>query len=564
MLIQSAGPRPAPGFNQKPSHQAASQEATDRVDLSGYTGKLSANPLFVEGAAFDEFPMSASNLEFARRKFGLDASFADLVAAAPPGAKFSVVYHSDENGLVVDAYRAAVGAGPGAVFTAYDIKNPNFDPGQVYRNEVVTPMPGGKAFGTVLNSKRVVLPETAPDAVKEFLRANEFELKETVPLGSLGVDAGVKGHFGLQDEAGLEMYELKGKSFTEKFSVFYRLFQENSEYRVLKIADAMGDVGAAMLLGVITPKLWEQGAAYGIASTISSIGNVGSPLVGILGESILGSVVDNAVNSEKPLENLKKVNLATAALSTVTAGCYFALHPQILGSMPIAPAPAFIGLYALSTLTSGVSGVMSGKANFAIHDQLINKSATSKPEYTRNFFQILGVEASISRAIYLGCYTATVAAGAAFPGSTVAIAGAGAGLWAGSNFLFSLYREKPDMKVSIEGSAFVHEGNRYVFDSGWEVAFDGPGGRIVKEDDNHYSVSFGSGEMLLRNDQAVDVSHTRRLKDRLPDALKPKFLGEKEHWELDDGAESVEISRYGFTDYELEAVSDREFRLRPA
>ena len=53
---------------------------------------------------------------------------------------------------------------------------------------------------------------------------------------------------------------------------------------------------------------------------------------------------------------------------------------------------------------------MSGKADFAIHDQLINKGRLRDNSYSKSFYQILGVESSISQALYLGSYSATVAA----------------------------------------------------------------------------------------------------------------------------------------------------------
>ncbi|MGE0491665.1 MAG: hypothetical protein AB7S38_20805 [Vulcanimicrobiota bacterium] len=560
MLVRSLASRPVrtPARSSLSSH--AQPENQPKDPSTSRSRRLEANPLFVAGAAHDEFQLNPANLEFARRQFQLDDGFARLVTQAPE-ARLSVVYHNSDSGIVVDAYRAAVPAGKDSAFTVYKVTNPEFDPSATYRNELFTPLPGVGFFGSPLTSKQVPVPASAPQGLKDLLKANDFELKATTTEGEFGHTQAFKSYFGLADDFGVEMYQLKNRSFTEKFQVFAQLFRADPEYRVLKISDTLGDVGAALLLGVITPKLWEQGAAYGIASTISSIGNVGSPLVGILGESFLGSVVDRAVNSDRPMENLKKINLATAGLSSVTAACYFALHPQVLQAMPTSPASTFIGLYATSTVASGISGVMSGKASYAIHDQIINKGPHSRPEYTKNFFQILGVEASISRAVYLGSYTGTVALASAFPGISVAMAGTGAALWAGSNFMFSLYHDKPDMKVTVEGSAFVHQGDRYVFDSGWELEFNGQNGRLLKEDDNHYSVEFRQGDLRIKNPDSVDSTHSRRWKDYLPGPLKPKFLGEKEHWELDDGDESVSISRYGDTPYRLESVSDREFVL---
>ncbi len=527
-----------------------------------YTGRLEHNPLFVEGAPYDEFILNARNVDFASEQFGLSKDLVSLIKSkATKGAKFSVVYHSGSEGIVVDAVRVVAPNGKGSVFTVYKLLNPDFEPQGVYRNELISDLPGGGKFGSVISSKLVAVPETAPESLRNLLTSQNYRLKEAKTFGSLGYSKELARFIGLADDFRLDMYELPKGSFADRFKVFYSLFKEDPEYRVLKIADTLGDVGGALLLGVITPKLWEQGTAYGIASTISSISNVGSPLVGIVGEGFLGSVVDHAVNSDKPMDNLKKVNLATAGLSTVTAGCYFALHPDILKYIPVNPAYAFIGLYATSTLSSGISGVMSGKANFAIHDQIINKGKHSKPEYARNFFQIMGVESSLSRAVYLGSYTATVAAAGALPAYSVALAGAGAALWAGSNFLFSLYKEKPEMKVEIEGSAFVHDGNVYRFDSGWEIAFRDGKGSIVKEDEDHFSVSFDAGSLYIKNSEPVSVTHKRRLKDYLPKVLAPKILGEKEHWELNDGKEKITVSRYGNKHYDLKPLAEGEYEL---
>ncbi|MDQ7825703.1 MAG: hypothetical protein RDV48_23080 [Candidatus Eremiobacteraeota bacterium] len=550
---------------EKEPEQAASDtfskgEAPGQDELQTFTRKLKANPLFKEGANFDEFNLTAQNADFAQKQFKLDQTFVDLVKAGGISAKYSVVYHSEPDGVKVDAYRTAAQAGSDSVFTAYDIKNPDFDPSKVYRNELVTPMGEGKAFGSVITSKMLAVPATADPAMKEWLKSNGFELKETIPFEKFGYPREFKERFGIKDDLGIEKYELKNKSFLEKFKVFYSLFKDDPEYRVFKIGDTLTDVGSAMLLGVVTPKLWTQGAAYGIASTISSIGNIGSPAVSILGEGILGSVVDKAVNSDKPLENLKKVKLACAGLSAVNIGSYFALNPEIIGLFGAHKGKAFVGLYGLAALASGFSGVMSGKANFAIRDQLITKGTHSSPEIAKNFYQIMGVESSISEGVYLGSYTATMAAAGAFPNASLYIAGSGAALWAGSKFLFPLYQEKPEMKTTIEGGAYIHDGNRYIFDSGWEISFKGTEGKIVKEDEKHFSVSFEDGELYMKNaDDKIAVEHKRRIKDYLPSFLKPKFLGEKEHWALSDGKETVDVSRYGSSPYHLREISPNEF-----
>ncbi len=546
--------RTAPTTKQSNSHQV------DSVEIRS-SGRLSANPLFAQGAAYDEFALTSANVDFAQQQFGLDDALVEMVRNPREEVALSVVYHNTDSGLQVDAYRAAVVSAPGSTFSVYKAVAPDFDPAPIYRNELFTPLPSGGFFGSTITSKEVAVPEFADQALKELLRSNEFEPKRETSIGELGYSQQLKDYFGLSDEMGLEMYQLREKSFTERFQVFLDLLRDDPEYRVLKAGDVLGDVGAAVLLGVITPKLWEQGAAYGIAGTISSIGNIGSPLVGILGESFLGSVVDQARNSERPMESLKQVSLYTAGLSTVTAACYFGLHPEVIGALPLNPGHAFLGLYATSVLSSGISGVMSGKANLAIHDQIINKGPNSTPEYSKNFFQIMGVEASLSRAIYLGSYTATVAAASAFPQVTIGMAGVGAALWAGSNFLFPLYRDKPEMEVTVEGGAYVHRGNSYVFDSGWEVEFDGPGARLVQQDSSHFSISFEEGEMRIKNPEAVSTRRRRRWKDYLPKFLKPEFLGEKENWRLDDGQEQVEISRYGHSPYRLETLSEHEFLL---
>lgn len=546
---------------EKPADTFSKTEDKPDASLS-YTRELKAHPLFSDGVKCDEFNLTKENVDFAQQQFKLEPGFVDLVKAGNLSANFSVVYHSDGGGIQVDAYRTAAGAGKDSVFTAYDIKNPAFDPSKTYRNELITSLGDGKAFGTVINSKKLSVPDSAPQELKDFLKSNGFEFKETIPFNDFAYPKAFKDQFGIKDGLGIEMYELKNKSFAEKFKVFYKLFKEDPEYMMLKVGDTLTDVGSAMLLGVVTPKLWTQGAAYGIASTISSIGNIGSPAVSILGESVLGSVVDKAVNSDKPLESLKKVRLACAGLGTVTVGSYFALNPEIIGLFGAHKGAAFLGLYGLSALSSGISGVMSGKASYAIHDQLINKGKHSNPEFVKNYYQIMGVESSISEAAYLGSYTATVAAASAWPGSSLFIAGAGAALWAASKFIYPLYHEKPEMKTIVDGSAYIHDGNRYVFDSGWEVSFKGEGGQILKEDPKHFSISFEDGDLYLKNsgEGKVNVTHKRRLKDYLPGFMKPKSLGEKEHWQLTDGEqESVDVSRYGSSPYKLKEISDREF-----
>lgn len=528
-----------------------------------FTRKLKSNPLFADGANFDEFQLTKENADFAQKQFSLEQPFVDMVKAGNLSAKFSVVYHSEAEEIKVDAYRTAAQAGKDCVFTAYDIKNPAFNPGQAYRNELVTPLGGNKAFGTFIVSKRLAVPDGADPSLTEWLTKNRFEKKETIPFGSFAYPKEFKDQFGLKDDLGINMYEMKRLSFADKFKVFYTLAKSDPEYMALKIGDTLADVGSAMVLGVITPKLWTQGTAYGVASTMSSLGNIGSPAVSILGESILGSVVDKAVNSDKPLENLKKVRLYTAGLGSVNVGCYFALNPEIVGLFGPHKAAGFTGIYGVSLLASGISGVMSGKANQAIHDQLINKGAHSTPDIAKSYYQILGVESSISQGVYLGSYTGVVAAASAWPHASLWISGIGAGLWAGSKFIFPLYHEKPEMKTTVEGSSFIHNGNRYIFDSGWEVSFKGVEGKIVKDDDRHFSISFADGGLYMKNNDTSDVSvkHKRRIKDYLPKFMAPKMLGEKEHWELSDGSEKVDVSRYGNAPYRLEKVSGSEYLL---
>lgn len=526
--------------------------------------RLESNPLFVAGSNYDEFALSTRNVDFAAKQFNLDPAFVAMVKSQDTAAlRFSVVYHSDEkSGIVVDAYRAAAPAAAGSVFSVYDVKNSDFNPGNVYRNELMTPLGPGKFFGTMEVSRRLAVPETADENLKKLLTDNGFQPKETIPVGDMGLPASFKQAFGLPDGLGVQMYDFQKKSFKEKFTIFYSLFKESSQYRALKIGDIMEEVGAATVLGVITPELWKQGTAYGIASTISSIGNIGSPAVGILGESVLGSVVDNAVNSDRPLDNLKKIGMYTASVRAVKTCAAVGMHPAIVTALGGAhPGWAFIGLYSTNTVLGALTGVVTGKADMAIHDQLINKSGRSS-DYSKNYYQILGVEASISRALYLGSYSATVAAVSAFPTASLPLAVAGGAVWGASAFVWPAYREKPEAKASISGSAYIHQGDKYVFDSGWEIEFGGGQGKIVREDDHRFSVSVDSGELTIRNPGKVEMSHTRRWQDYLPTALKPKMLGEKEQWKLSDEDDSVTVSRYGNAGYKLEQVNEHEYVLK--
>ncbi|MEW6278144.1 MAG: hypothetical protein AB1758_05950 [Candidatus Eremiobacterota bacterium] len=548
--------------------QAAAAPTATPAEKGGLPGpvskrRLDSNPLFKAGANFDEFQLNSRNIDFAARQFGLEPAFVDLAKAELKGVRLSVVYHTDEQGkLRVDAYRAAAAAGQDSVFSLYSVKNSDFDPGQVYRNELVTPLAEGRYFGTMIVSKRLAVPDAASSDMKKWLTDNGFVAKEKVTFGEFGYPDAFKTYFGVADDTGLQMYDFKKKSFAEKFSVFYDLFKESSEYRAYKIGDVFDEIGAAMVLGVITPELWKQGTQYGIAGTISSIGNIDSPAVGILGESFLGSVVDNAVNSDRPVDNLKSIGLKVATARAVRVGCTLGMHPAIISSLGSNPGGAFIGLYSATAAIGALTSVVSGKADMAVHDQLINKAPLKGSDYSKNFYQILGVEASISRALYLGSYTATVAAVSAFPGASLGIAAAGAGLWGVSSFIWPLYREKPEVKTTIDASAYIHQGERYLFDSGWEVSFSGGKGRIVKEKDHRFSISLDEGDLYVKHEpgKMVDMEHTRRLKDYLPRFLKPKILGEKEHWELSQGAGGgVEVSRYGNDGYQVQRISNHEF-----
>ena len=481
-------------------------------------------------------------------------------------ARCSIVYHSENGQIHVDAYRAAASAGKSSVFSAYIVKDPAFDPAKVYRNELMTKLADGRYFGTVIPARQLAVPDGADSSLLEFLRNNGYQPKEKVAFDDLGHSPAFKRLFGIPDGLGVQMYQMQQKSFSEKFKIFYQLCKESPEYRMFKLGDVLNEVGSAMALGVITPELWKQGTAYGIASTISSIGNIGGPAIGILGESVLGSVVDNAVNSDHPVENLKKISLYTADAYAVKIACTVGMHPSVIHMLGTHPGAAFLGMYAGSAVIGSVIGVVNGKADMAIHDQLINKTPNlSTADYAKNYYQILGVEMSLSRALYLGSYSAAVAAVSAFPAASLPLALAGGALWGASSFIWPLYHEKPEVKTVIEGSAFVHQGDRYVFDSGWEASFEGGKGRLVQEDANHFSISMNDGELRMKNDvpHGVLVTHKRRLKDYLPSFLKPKALGEKERWELDNGGHNVVVSRYG-KGFEVESTGPNEFVVHRA
>jgi hypothetical protein len=551
--FQATTPAPMP----RPAASAAPAAPPRRASLR-------ANPLFAEGADNDELQLDDdASLEFAKANFTLDDAFVGLVSSKPAGVHFSLVYHSDDKGnAVLDAYRAVAGNGAKSAFAAYAVVNPQFDPGKAYRNELITPLGNGRAFSTLLTSRRLTVPDNATPATVQYLADHGYQQKEAEPLSSVGLSPAFQKFFAMPPDMGLHMYDMQKRSFSEKFSMFYHLCQDSPEYLAYKMGDFLDNVGSAMLLGVITPKLWEQGAAYGIASTISSIGNIGSPAIGIIGESFLGSVVDKAVNSPRPIESLKKLKLATAGLGLIKNAAQLGTHPALLKAFPH-PGAAFIGLYSTSTFTGSISGVISGKADLAIHDQLINKSGLN-PEYSRNYYQIIGVEASLARGLYLGSYSAAVAAVAAMPALSVPLAAAGAALWSGSGFVWSLYHQKPDVRVTVPGKHFVHKGENYVFDSGWEVAFKGEGGQIVPDGKDGYTISLnGGGQLALRNDEhgGVKASHHRRLKDYLPRFLKPKILGEKENWKLDNGSGSVVVSRFANRATHVDRTGENEYTL---
>jgi hypothetical protein len=564
VVLSGQGAKPA-CEQQPPTSVARADEAAARPLPAGFGGRLESGPLFSEGSRLDEFGLTAHNLSFAISQFGLDPAFAALVSdpALAGKTRFSVVYHNDEQGAAhVDAYRMVTSAGKDSLMSAYVVKDPAFEPSKAYRTEMVSKVGEGQYVGTVLTAKRLTVPDQANPELTTYLTANGYQQREAVTLGSLVPSSAATSYFGLSPELGLHLYDAPKRAFTEQFKVFYQLCKDSPEYRALKIGDVLDNVGSAMLMGGITPELWKQGTAYGVASTISSIGNIGGPALGILGESALGSVVDNAVNSARPLDALKRVNLGVATAYAVKIGCNVAMHPALVKLMGSHPGWAFTGLYAASTGIGALSGVVSGKADMAIHDQLINKSPKAqKAEYAHNYYQILGVEASLARGIYLGAYSATVGALAAFPAVSLPLAAAGGAIWAGSQFIFPLYHEKPQIKATIEGSSYVHKGDRYVFDSGWEVAIKGGTGRLVADDDNHFSVAVDDGELLIRNTTSTTVTekHGKDLAGYLPKPLALKVLGEKEYWHLDNGGHQVSISRYGNAGYHVAENTPGEF-----
>jgi hypothetical protein len=557
----------APGSSGPPAHAPAdpngpAPQAPGKPIVHADERLLGCTPLFRDGAVYDEFQINPSNVDFANKRFHLDDAFVSLVKSNPPNARLSVVYHNTEQGVAVDAYRAAASAGKKSVYALYSLVNPDFDPGQIYRNELPTALGNGKVFSTMLVSRRLAVPDSASQATKQLLTENGYVGRETVPVGKFGYSDAFKNYFGLKDDTGVQMYDPAGESFGQKFKIFYNLCKDSPEFMAYKVQDVLGQVGGAVTLGVITPALWTQGTAYGIASTITSIGNIGGPAVGILGESVLGSVVDNAVNTDRPVDNLKKLGVKTAFADTANTAAIMAMHPAIMSHIGMGhPGLVFTGLYAANTLVSGVAGVVEGKANMAIHDQLINKAPLKTDDYAKNYYEILSVENAIESAVYLGSYSAAVAAVSAFPHISLPLAAAGAAMWAGSSYIWPLYHQKPEVKTTVPGNGYIHDGDSYVFDSGWEVQFKGGDGQIVQDEPGKFSISMNDGELHLKNDLdgGVQEKHKRRLVDYLPKFLKPKALGEKEQWDLKNGDSELTVSRYGNKGYKVDQVADNEF-----
>lgn len=565
-------------FTPAPSLSPPSGATVDGSPGAQASGRLRGNPLFRDGVDVHEFQVDARNIDFAQKQFALEPAFVDLVKGGKSNASLSVIYHSDDTGVNVDAYRAVAPTVTGkrqwvrwkgatsdtGVFSIYKIKNPNFDPTNAYSSELFTRIAPDTVFGTVEASPHLIVPEQADASLKGWLDDNGFAKTKTVALGDINQDTAFKSYFGLNDQMPIDVYDPKNNSFADRFKIYYELLKASPQYRAEQAGMQLANIGSSALLGVITPVLWSEGTLYGIAATMASLDNIANPTIGILGGSVFGGVVDTAVNSDHPMENLKKIGLGVAVANTVSTGAVLCMHPTLLKLISSAhPAIAAVGLYATQDVVAALSGDASARSTLAIEDQLINKNPPPGEDYSKNFFQIQGVETALGRALSVGTYAATVAAATAFPQVAFPLALAGAALSIGSNFIFPLYNDKPEVKVTIEGTGYVSVGDRCVFDSGWEVGVKGGDGRIVKEDAHHFSISLNDGALDIKNDNAppLQMTHKRRLIDYLPKILKPRILGEHEQWDLSNGSGGVVISRYGNGGYRVGNVSDHEVTL---
>jgi hypothetical protein len=569
-----AVPSSTPPASTQPPSSAAAGSLPSTTTTNQAAGRILTSSAYRYGAEEHEFTVDARNLSFAQNLFALDPAFVELVKAPDSGLSLSVIYHSDGKGASVDAYRAAIPAtttAPSesadkkkdlpATFSVYKVKNPAFDPSGVCANEQFTKLADDTLFGTVDASSHLLVPQQADASLKGWLNDNGFVSTKTVSLGELTQDKAAKAFFGLDDKLPVEVYDPKGGAFIDHVKIYYDLLKASPEYRAEQAGVQMGSVGNALLLGVITPVLWSEGTTYGIAATMASLDNIVSPSLGILGSGVFGGVVSAAVNSEHPLDNLKKIDLGVAAANTVTTASVLALHPTILKMISSShPAVAAVSLYAAQDVINAFSGDAASRSQLAVEDEIINKNPPPGKSYSKNFFQIQGVEASLSRALSVGTYAASVGAAAAFPGLALPFAVAGATISVLGGYIFPLYHDKPEVKVTIEGRGFVTVGDHCVFDSGWEVAAKGGDMRIVKEDAHHYSIAVREGSLDIKNDTAhpLEVSHDRHLIDYLPKLLKPRSMGVKEEWGLSNDLSEIQVARYGNTGYHVSAVSNNE------
>lgn len=565
--VAASGADSATSLASSPSRGDAGSAST-----SSTAGRILTSSTYRYGTEEHELVVDPRNLGFAQKLFNLDAGFVDLVKA-DAGAGYSVIYHSEGKSVAIDAYRAAVSTTAlaeaptdkkhvASTFSVYKVQNANFDPTGVCPDEQFTRLNDTTLFGTVDASPHLLVPQQANDALKGWLTDNGYVTSKTLPLGDLTQEKGLKSFFGLDDQTPVNVYDLKGGSFIDHVKVYYDLFKASPEYRAEQVGNMMGSVGNSLLLGVITPVLWSEGTTYGIAATMASLDNIVSPSLGILGGGVFGGVVSAAVNSDHPLDNLKKIELGVGIANTVSTGSILALHPAILKLISAKhPAIAAVSLYAAQDVVNAFAGDAASRSSLAIENEIINKNPPPGKNYSKNFFQIQGVEASLSRALSVGTYAASVAAAAAVPGLALPFAIGGAGISILGGYVFPLYHDKPEVKVTVEGRGFVLEGDHCVFDSGWDISAKGGDIRIVKEDAHHYSLAVQEGALQVKNaggTQALEVSHDRHLVDYLPTFLKPRSMGVKEEWDLSNGTSDLVVARYGNKGYHVSAVSDQE------
>ncbi len=317
----------------------------------------------------------------------------------------------------------------------------------------------------ISRTKYVKLPKE--DNLEEIMRQNSYEKIEELEGFQVFERKKAEAKWGILESFRL----LKNFNLREQFKNYFKLWDEEPEFKFYEITRMISSASNGALLGAVMPSFWDYGGTLKLAGTLAAMQKIATPMTNVFSSGSMGKIVDKATGTTD-IKDLKTLQRKVGTLySLITLDTY--LMQQSIVELTPSPETSLLVLFGIQTIavTTGKMSLES-KSFYAIRDYLIRKNPElSDPNYKEKFYQIIGTGQSLSNLCYAATFTPAWILCKSNPSLILPLATISAVTLIISKFMWGMKRKLKN-PLTVKAKDFIKKNNSYIFDNGWKLTFE--------------------------------------------------------------------------------------------